>query len=38
VHSIGQLRQLIRAGGQAGMKIPPEPRQYRKWLDISGML
>ena len=37
-HRIGQLEQLIRAGGQAGMEIQPEPRQHGERLDISGML
>ncbi len=27
-HRISQLRQLISAGGQAGMKVPAEPRQH----------
>src|SRR5450755_3953892 len=30
-HRIGQLAQLISPGGQAGMKIGPEPRQHGGW-------
>jgi hypothetical protein len=36
-HRIGQLRQLIRAGHQAGMEIHPEPRQHGKRLDTGGI-
>jgi transposase InsO family protein len=34
---ISQLRQLIRPRGQAGMEIPPEPRQRRERLDTGGI-
>jgi len=37
-HRIGQLEQLIRAGGQAGTEICPEPRQHGQGLDIGGRL
>jgi hypothetical protein len=30
-HRVGQLRQLVAAGGQAGMEIPPEPLQHGEW-------
>jgi hypothetical protein len=32
---IGQLGQLIGAGGQAGMKVQPEPRQHGEWPGTS---
>ena len=37
-HRVRQLAQLIGAGGQAGMKITPEPRQHGQGLDISGTI
>jgi len=37
-HCIGQLAQLIGAGGQASVEIQPEPRQHSEGLDISGTI
>ena len=37
-HRIGQLGHLISAGGQAGMEIPPEPRQHGEWPGTSGII
>jgi hypothetical protein len=30
-HRIRKLTQLVSAGGQAGVEIPPEPRQHGNW-------
>jgi hypothetical protein len=37
-HRVGQLAQLIGAGGQASVEIQPEPRQHGQGLDISGTI
>ncbi len=34
-HRIGQFAQLIGTGGQAGMELPPEPRQHGGWPAAS---
>jgi hypothetical protein len=36
-HRISQPRQLISPRGQAGMEIPPEPRQHGERLDTGGI-
>ena len=37
-HCIGQLAQLIGAGGQASVQVQPEPRQHSQGLDISSTI
>ena len=34
---VGQLEDLVPAGGQAGMEIQPEPRQHGGWPGTDGI-